>query len=103
MLPEFATESRRASAARRDVWTAWIWQICLSFSFGLERPRFVHTTDIYLDSPVRSLALGNLEFAELVGDASRQAFTAIVDLWALRSVSMRFQSLAILARATRLR
>lgn len=42
--------------------------------------RFVHTADIHLDSPLRSLALRNPELAELVGDASRQAFTAIVDL-----------------------
>ncbi|MET3524615.1 metallophosphoesterase family protein [Mesorhizobium abyssinicae] len=42
--------------------------------------RFVHTADIHLDSPLRSLALRNPELAELVGDASRQAFAAIVDL-----------------------
>ncbi|RWE30572.1 DNA repair exonuclease [Mesorhizobium sp.] len=42
--------------------------------------RFVHTADIHLDSPLRSLALRNSELAELVGDASRQAFAAIVDL-----------------------
>ncbi|TPI31494.1 hypothetical protein FJ414_23330 [Mesorhizobium sp. B3-1-6] len=36
--------------------------------------RFVHTADIHLDSPLRSLALRNPELAELVGDASRQAF-----------------------------
>ncbi|MER8911787.1 DNA repair exonuclease [Mesorhizobium sp. M0482] len=42
--------------------------------------RFVHTADIHLDSPLRSLALRNPDLAELVGDASRQAFTAIVDL-----------------------
>lgn len=42
--------------------------------------RFVHTADIHLDSPLRSLALRNVELAELVGDASRQAFISIVDL-----------------------
>lgn len=42
--------------------------------------RFVHTADIHLDSPLRSLALRNAELAELVGDASRQALTAIIDL-----------------------
>lgn len=42
--------------------------------------RFVHTADIHLDSPLRSLALRNAGLAELVGDASRQAFAAIVDL-----------------------
>lgn len=42
--------------------------------------RSIHTADIHLDSPLRSLALRNSEVAELVGDASRQAFAAIVDL-----------------------
>ncbi|RUV66276.1 MULTISPECIES: DNA repair exonuclease [unclassified Mesorhizobium] len=42
--------------------------------------RFLHTADIHLDSPLRSLALRNSDLAELVGDASRQAFVAIVDL-----------------------
>lgn len=42
--------------------------------------RFVHTADIHLDSPLRSLAMRNQALAELVGDASRQAFVAIVDL-----------------------
>ena len=42
--------------------------------------RFFHTADIHLDSPLRSLALRNSELAELVGDASRQAFVSIVDM-----------------------
>jgi len=42
--------------------------------------RFVHTADIHLDSPLRSLAMRNSDLAELVGDASRQAFVSIVDL-----------------------
>ncbi|MDX8457283.1 metallophosphoesterase family protein [Mesorhizobium humile] len=42
--------------------------------------RFIHTADIHLDSPLRSLALRNPELAELIGDASRQAFVAVVDL-----------------------
>ncbi|KQT48166.1 serine/threonine protein phosphatase [Devosia sp. Leaf420] len=42
--------------------------------------RFVHTADIHLDSPLRSLALRNPELAEVVGDASRKALIAIVDL-----------------------
>ncbi|UCI10638.1 metallophosphoesterase family protein [Mesorhizobium sp. B1-1-8] len=42
--------------------------------------RFVHTADIHLDSPLRSLALRNSELADLIGDASRQAFSSIVDL-----------------------
>lgn len=42
--------------------------------------RFVHTADTHPDSPLRSLALRNPDLAELVGDASRQAFVSIVDL-----------------------
>lgn len=42
--------------------------------------RFVHTADIHLDSPLRSLALRNPDLAALVGDASRQTLIAIVDL-----------------------
>jgi DNA repair exonuclease SbcCD nuclease subunit len=42
--------------------------------------RFVHTADLHLDSPLRSLALRNAALADLVGDASRQALIAIVDL-----------------------
>ncbi|MEB2844599.1 DNA repair exonuclease [Rhizobiales bacterium RZME27] len=42
--------------------------------------RFVHTADIHLDSPLRSLALRNAELAELIGGATRQALVAIVDL-----------------------
>lgn len=42
--------------------------------------RFVHTADIHLDSPLRSLALRNGELADLIGSATRQALEAIVDL-----------------------
>ena len=42
--------------------------------------RFVHTADIHLDSPLRSLALRNADLGQLVGDATRQAFVSIVDL-----------------------
>lgn len=48
--------------------------------------RFVHTADIHLDSPLRSLALRNKDLAELVGDASRQAFSSIIDLCLSESV-----------------
>ncbi|RWD50938.1 MAG: hypothetical protein EOS36_30090 [Mesorhizobium sp.] len=51
--------------------------------------RFVHTADTHLDSPLRSLALRNPELAELVGDASRQAFALFLassDERGLRSV-----------------
>lgn len=42
--------------------------------------RFVHTADIHLDSPLRSLSLRNPELAELIGNATRQALVRIVDL-----------------------
>lgn len=42
--------------------------------------RFVHTADIHLDSPLRSLSLRNPDLAELIGNATRQALVAIVDL-----------------------
>lgn len=42
--------------------------------------RFVHTADIHLDSPLRSLALRDPEIAELIGDATRAAFVNVVDL-----------------------
>ncbi len=42
--------------------------------------RFVHTADVHLDSPLRSLALRHPELGELVGNATRQAFVNIIDL-----------------------
>ena len=42
--------------------------------------RFVHTADLHLDSPLRSLALRNAELAELVRNATRNALVRIVDL-----------------------
>ena len=42
--------------------------------------RFIHTADLHLDSPLRSLAMSNSDLAELIGDATRQALVAIVDL-----------------------
>jgi exonuclease SbcD len=42
--------------------------------------RFVHAADIHLDSPLKSLALRDPELAELIGNATRRAFAAIVDL-----------------------
>lgn len=42
--------------------------------------RFIHTADIHLDSPLRSLALRDPELAALIGGASRQALVGIVDL-----------------------
>lgn len=42
--------------------------------------RFLHTADIHLDSPLRSLALRDRELAGMVGLATRQAFSRIIDL-----------------------
>ena len=42
--------------------------------------RFVHTADLHLDSPLRSLALRNGVLAETVGVATRAALGGIVDL-----------------------
>lgn len=42
--------------------------------------RFIHTADIHLDSPLRSLALRNPELAELIGSATRQTFSHIIDM-----------------------
>ncbi len=41
---------------------------------------FVHTADIHLDSPLRSLALRDPDIADLIGDATRQAFERTIDL-----------------------
>lgn len=42
--------------------------------------RFVHTADLHLDSPLRSLALRDPALADMIGDATRRALSAIVDL-----------------------
>ncbi len=42
--------------------------------------RFVHTADLHLDSPLRSLALRDADLAELIADASRTALRNIVSL-----------------------
>ncbi len=42
--------------------------------------RFVHAADVHLDSPLRSLALRNADLGGLIGNATRRAFTRIVDL-----------------------
>lgn len=42
--------------------------------------RFIHTADIHLDSPLRSLSLRNPDLSGLIGDATRQALIGIVDL-----------------------
>ena len=42
--------------------------------------RFVHTADIHLDSPLRSLSLRNPELGALIGNATRQALARTVEL-----------------------
>lgn len=42
--------------------------------------RFVHTADIHLDSPLRSLAMRDPDLASLIGGSTRQALLGIVDL-----------------------
>lgn len=42
--------------------------------------RFVHSADIHLDSPLRSLALRDGDLAERIGSATRRSFSRIVDL-----------------------
>jgi exonuclease SbcD len=42
--------------------------------------RFIHSADIHLDSPLRSLGLRNPTLGALIGNATRQAFVRIIDL-----------------------
>jgi exonuclease SbcD len=42
--------------------------------------RFIHTADLHLDAPLKSLALKDEELSELVGNATRRALERIVDL-----------------------
>ncbi|MDW9928061.1 metallophosphoesterase family protein [Sinorhizobium meliloti] len=42
--------------------------------------RFLHTADIHLDSPLKTLALRNPELSDLIGVATRRAFIRVVDL-----------------------
>lgn len=42
--------------------------------------RFVHTADIHLDSPLKSLALRDPELASLVRNSTRRAFVNAIDL-----------------------
>jgi DNA repair protein SbcD/Mre11 len=59
----------------------WAIEACPSQTTDARLPfRFVHTADIHLDSPLRSLALKNEELADVIGAASRSALTRIVDL-----------------------
>jgi len=49
--------------------------------------RFIHTADIHLDSPLKSLALRNEELAAIVGNSTRQVLERIVDLCLSESVN----------------
>jgi DNA repair exonuclease SbcCD nuclease subunit len=42
--------------------------------------RFVHTADLHLDSPLKSLALRDPALAEVIGNASRTVFARIIDI-----------------------
>ncbi len=42
--------------------------------------KFIHTADIHLDSPLKSLALRDPQIADLVGVATRRTFERIIDL-----------------------
>jgi DNA repair exonuclease SbcCD nuclease subunit len=42
--------------------------------------RFIHTADLHLDSPLKSLALRDPALAEVIGTASRTVFARIIDL-----------------------
>jgi DNA repair exonuclease SbcCD nuclease subunit len=42
--------------------------------------RFVHTADLHLDSPLKSLALRDPALAEVIGNATRAAFMRIIAL-----------------------
>lgn len=48
--------------------------------------RFVHTADLHLDSPLKTLALRDAGLADLIGTATRTALTRIVDLCLAESV-----------------
>ncbi len=42
--------------------------------------RFIHTADLHLDAPLKSLALKDEDLSDLVGNATRRALEHIVDL-----------------------
>ncbi|MES2970538.1 MAG: DNA repair exonuclease [Pseudomonadota bacterium] len=48
--------------------------------------RFIHTADIHLDSPLRSLALRHEGLSDLIGTATRTVFARIIDLCLTGSV-----------------
>lgn len=42
--------------------------------------KFVHTADVHLDSPLKSLSLRDPEAGEAIANATRQSFSGIIDL-----------------------
>lgn len=42
--------------------------------------RFIHSADIHLDSPLRSLAMRDPALSDLIGNATRLAFVRVIDL-----------------------
>jgi len=42
--------------------------------------KFIHTADIHLDSPLKSLVLRDPQIADLIGGATRRTFEKIIDL-----------------------
>ncbi|MCY4460957.1 MAG: DNA repair exonuclease [Albidovulum sp.] len=53
--------------------------------------RFIHTADVHLDSPLRSLALKNEELADLIRNCSRDAFENIVE----QSIELKVDALIV--------
>jgi DNA repair exonuclease SbcCD nuclease subunit len=51
-----------------------------SLIFEEDMFRFIHTADIHLDSPLKSLALRDPQIADIVGGATRRTFERIIDL-----------------------
>ena len=54
---------------------------------NLKMIRILHTADVHLDSPLKSLALRDPELREQVQTATRSAFTQIVDTAILEAVN----------------
>ena len=52
--------------------------------------RFIHTADIHLDSPLKTLASRNENLADLLSEASRTVFSRIIDLCLEEKVNALF-------------
>lgn len=42
--------------------------------------KFIHTADVHLDSPLKTLAMRDPDLAQLVGGATRRAFERVIDI-----------------------